>query len=85
MTDPHAPGTAPGTNEGDLERRAAIAEALGKEVWPADRNRLVAKAEESGAPDAVLGQLRRLPGDREFGNVQEVAELLGIGTEQRRF
>jgi hypothetical protein len=85
MTDPHAPGTSPGTSEGGIERRAAIAEALGKEVWPADRDRLVAKAEESGAPDAVLGQLRGLPGDREFGNVQEVAELLGIGTEQQRF
>jgi len=85
MTDPHGPATAPGTDEAGLERRAAIAEALGKEVWPADRDRLVAKAEESGAPDAVLAQLRRLPGDREFANVQDVAELLGIGTEQRRF
>ncbi len=85
MTDPHAPATAPGTDEGGLARRAAIAEALGKEVWPADRDRLVAKAEESGAPDAVLAQLRRLPGDREFANVQEVAQQLGIGTEQQRF
>ena len=85
MTDPHAPGTAPGTDEAGLERRAAIAEALGKEVWPADRDRLVAKAEESGAPDSVVAQLRRLPGDRRFDNVQDVAELLGIGTEQGRF
>jgi hypothetical protein len=85
VTDPHAPGTAPGTDETDLERRAAIAEALGKEVWPADRDRLVAKAEESGASDAVLGQLRRLPAGREFANVQDVAQGLGIGTEQQRF
>ena len=85
MTDPHAPRTAPGTDEAGLERRAAIAEALGKEVWPADRDRLVAKAEESGAPDAVLGQLRRLPGHRAFENVSEVADELGIGTEQQRF
>ena len=85
MTDPHAPGTAPGTNEGDLEQRAAIAEALGKEVWPADRDRLVAKAGESNAPDAVLAQLRRLPAGQEFANVQDVARELGIGTEQQRF
>ncbi len=85
MTDPHAPGTAPGTDERDLERRAAIAEALGKEVWPADRDGLVAKAAESGAPDAVLAQLRRLPAGREFTNVQAVAQELGIGTEQQRF
>ena len=85
MTDPHTPATAPGTDEADLERRSAIAEALGKEIWPADRDRLVANAEESGAPDAVLGQLRRLPADREFTNVQDVARELGIGTEQQRF
>ena len=85
MTDPHQPGTPSGTDQADIERRAALAEALGKEVWPADRDRLVDKAEESGAPDAVIAQLRRLPGDREFGNVQDVARALGLGTEQERF
>ena len=85
MTDPHAPATSPGTDEADIERRAALAEALGKEVWPADRDGLVAKAEESNAPDAVLAQLRRLPAGREFANVQDVARELGIGTEQQRF
>ncbi|UOY03071.1 DUF2795 domain-containing protein [Blastococcus sp. PRF04-17] len=85
MTDPHAPATSPGTSEGDVERRAAIAEALGKEVWPADRDALVAKAQESGASDAVLGQLRRLPEGQQFQNVQDVAGALGLGTEQGRF
>jgi hypothetical protein len=85
MSDPHQPATSPGTDPGDIERRAAIAQALGKEVWPADRDRLVAKAEESSAPDSVLGQLRRLPADQEFTNVQDVARALGIGTEQQRF
>ncbi len=85
MSDPHQPATSPGTDQGDIERRAAIAQALGKEVWPADRDRLVAKAEESSAPDSVLGQLRRLPADQEFTNVQDVARALGIGTEQQRF
>ena len=63
----------------------AIAEALGKEVWPADRDTLVSRAQESNAPDAVLSALHRLPGDRQFTNVQEVAEALGLGTEQQRF
>jgi uncharacterized protein DUF2795 len=85
MSDPHQPATSPGTDQGDIERRAAIAQALGKEVWPADRDRLVAKAEESSAPDSVLGQLRRLPAGPEFTNVQDVARALGIGTEQQRF
>ena len=85
MSDPHQPATAPGTDQGDIERRAALAEALGKEVWPADRDTLVAKAEESNAPDRVLADLRRLPAGQEFTNVQDVARALGVGTEQERF
>ncbi len=85
MTDPHQSATSPGMGQGDVERRAAIAEALGKEVWPADREALLAKAQESNAPDRVLGDLRRLPEGRQFENVQEVARALGIGTEQHRF
>jgi hypothetical protein len=85
MTDPHQPATSPGTDPGDVERRAAIASALGKEVWPADKDTLISKAEEANAPDGVLASLRRLPGGTEFGNVQEVAQALGLGTEQQRF
>jgi hypothetical protein len=85
VTDPHQPATAPGTDQGDIERRAALAEALGKEVWPADRDTLVAKAQESNAPDNVLSRLRRLPEGRQFENVQDVAQALGLGTEQQRF
>ena len=44
MTDPHQPGTPSGTDPADIERRAALAEVLGKEVWPADRDALVAEA-----------------------------------------
>jgi hypothetical protein len=85
MTDPHQPATAPGTSTGDVEHRAALAEALGKEVWPADRDALVAKAQEGDAPDRVLADLRRLPSGQQFDNVQDVARTLGIGTEQQRF
>ena len=85
MSDPHEPGTPAGTDQRDIERRSALAEALGKEVWPADRGTLIAKAEESNAPDAVLAQLRRLPGGQQFSNVQAVADALGLGSEQERF
>ena len=85
MTDPHQPATAPGTSTRDVEHRAALAEALGKEVWPADKDALVAKAQEANAPDRVLADLRRLPSGQQFDNVQDVARALGIGTEQQRF
>ncbi len=85
MSDPHQPGTPAGTDPADIEQRAALAEVLGKEVWPADRDALVAKAQEANASDDVLGQLRRLPADQEFANMQDVAQALGLGTEQERF
>jgi Protein of unknown function (DUF2795) len=85
VSDPHQPGTPSGTDPADIERRAALAEVLGKEVWPADRDTLVAKASEANAQDDVLAQLRRLPEGQEFTNVQQVAEALGLGTEQQRF
>jgi hypothetical protein len=85
VTDPHQPATAPGTSPGDVEHRAALAQALGKEVWPADRDTLLAKAQEGNAPDRVLSDLRRLPSGQQFDNVQDVARALGIGTEQQRF
>jgi hypothetical protein len=85
VTDPHQPATPPGTDERDIERRTALSEVLGKEVWPADRDTLLAKAQEGNATDSVLHQLRELPDGRQFENVQDVAQALGLGTEQRRF
>ena len=85
MTDPHQEGTPAGTSPADVDRRSAIAETLGKEVWPADRDTLVARAQESNATDRVLADLRRLPSGQQFENVQDVARALGIGTEQHRF
>jgi hypothetical protein len=85
VSDPHQPGTPSGTGPDDIERRAALAEVLGKEIWPADRDALVAKAAEADAGDAVVAQLRRLPDGEQFANVQDVARALGLGTEQERF
>ena len=85
MSDPHQEGTPAGIGNDDVERRSRIAEALGKEVWPADRDTLVAKAEEANVSDRVLADLRRLPSGQQFANVQDVARALGIGTEQERF
>jgi hypothetical protein len=85
MTDPHQAATSPGVDQQDVERRSQIAEALGKEVWPADRDALVAKAQESNALDSVVSSLQRLPAGQTFENVQDVAAALGLGTEQQRF
>jgi general stress protein YciG len=80
---PEQPGTPAGMTNEDVEHRSEIARFLGKGVWPADRETLVATARDNGAPDTVVADLSRLP-DGSFGNLQEVSRALGIGTERER-
>lgn len=80
-----AGGVPDGMTEADVEERAVIASYLGKEVWPAGSQALVAKARELNAPDAVLEQLERLPQSAVFDNVQGVWQALQGGTEAHRF
>ena len=77
-------GTPDGMSADDVEARASIAQALGKEGWPADREALLRKAAASGAPDDVIARLGRLPDGETFENVQDVAVALGIGVERHR-
>jgi hypothetical protein len=62
----------------DIEARSDIARFLGRGVWPADRDTLVATASENDATDAVLAKLQSLPQGRTFTNVQDVAVELGL-------
>jgi hypothetical protein len=66
----------------DIEARSEIARFLGKEVWPADRDRLLEVAADNDATDDVLRQLSSLPSGRAFGNVQEVSEELSLAAPQ---
>jgi hypothetical protein len=70
------------TTHTDLETRSQIAQALGKEVWPADRDTLLAVATDNGASDRVLALLSRLPGDRTWTNVQDVSVALGVASPE---
>lgn len=71
-------------DEDDVAGRAELAAVLGRN-YPADRERLLAGAQENNAPDRILDELRRLPGGEEFGNVNEVWTRLGHGVEEHRF
>ena len=78
-------GVPDGMTEGDVEERSRLAAYLGKEVWPATGEQLVAVARGRSAPDAVLARLGQLPPGRVFENLQEAWTELGGGVEQRRF
>jgi Protein of unknown function (DUF2795) len=77
-------GTPAGMTPADVEGRSELAAYLGKEVYPADRETLLATALRDGAPSSVLARLQNLPAGREFHNVQEVWTALGGGTEEHR-
>ena len=66
----------------DIGARSEIARFLGKEVWPANRERLLQVAQDNEATDQVLSRLSSLPADATFQNVQEVAEQLGLASPQ---
>lgn len=81
----HTPGHEPGTPQGidfqGVEARSELARWIsGAGVFPADRDTLLARAQEQNAPDSVIGVLRSLP-ERTFTNMADVAETLGYGKE----
>lgn len=58
--------------ESPVEARRELSQHLRPSAFPADRDGLLAEAESQGAPDEVLGLLRRLPADVELRTVHEV-------------
>jgi uncharacterized protein DUF2795 len=76
--------TAASLDLDDAEARADIARFLTPSAFPADRETLLADAEDNHAPEAVLERLRALPQGRVYENVQDVWAALG-GTVEHRF
>lgn len=66
----------------ELEARSRIAAYLRPSIWPADREGLVACADEMNAPPEVLDRLRQLP-DGTFTHTEAVWEALGGQVEFR--
>jgi uncharacterized protein DUF2795 len=76
--------TAASLDLDDAEARADIARFLTASAFPADRETLLADAEDNHALEAVLERLRALPEGRVYENVQDVWGALG-GTVEHRF
>jgi hypothetical protein len=77
-------GTPAGLTATDVEGRSELAAFLGRSGWPATAAELADRASANDAPQRVLDQLRGLPGDRSYENVQEVWAALGGGVEAPR-
>ncbi|HEX2701014.1 MAG TPA: DUF2795 domain-containing protein [Acidimicrobiales bacterium] len=70
-----------GISETEATRRADLARHLASVAFPARRNQLVFAAEEEMASSDLIDELRRLPPEEEFVNVQAVWSALGGATE----
>lgn len=77
-------GTPPGMDQADVEMRSEIARFLDGNALPGDRASLLRSAEEHNAPDPVIRLLSSLKPDQHFQNVQDVAQALGMSTEEHR-
>lgn len=74
-------GTPPGMDVTDVAGRSELARWLQPAVFPAEPQRLMRSARETGAPDHILRLIGRLPVDRRYSNVQEMWRDLGGGSE----
>ena len=76
--EPSARTRPAGPDPDEVADRRDISRHLRLSAFPGDREALLREAEETNAPEHVLADLRRLPGDIEFGTVHELwAALTG--------
>ncbi len=78
-----------GTDTGDdrdpdmRDKRALVGSYLTRDVFPADRGRLIEHAKAQRAPDDVLAVLQSLPGDARYANAQELWAALDMPSGPR--
>ncbi|MEU8912004.1 DUF2795 domain-containing protein [Streptomyces sp. Je 1-4] len=76
-------GTPSGMTEQDVGLRSELAQHLGRSLYPADKNAIIETLRRNNAPDRLVAMAERLPAHERFGNVQSIAEAVGIATEHR--
>jgi len=64
--------------------RSELARQLTRDEFPADRDTLLARLEETEAPAALLARLAQLSPDRRFDSAHEVMVALGINAPENR-
>src|SRR4051794_5860283 len=85
---PEAPprtGETNGMSPDDVEGRAELASYIGRAPYPLVREQLLELAIDRNPPHRVVAEVRRLPSDRTFENIQDVWATLGHNVEEQRF
>jgi hypothetical protein len=79
---PEAASPRPGGR--DIELRSELARLLTRDAFPADRDILRGRLADADAPPDLVGRVGQLPGGRQFGDVHQVLEALGINSPETR-
>lgn len=74
-------GTPVGTTADAVVARTELARWLDRADYPSDGPQLVEHARDHHAPDAVIGELQRLPSGQTFERIGDVVRALGYPTE----
>ena len=74
-------GVPVGMTEDAVVARTELARWLTREPFPGTREDLLEAARDHNAPDAVVGELERLPEGETFERIGDVARALGYPTE----
>ena len=77
-------GVPPGMTPEEVEERSRLGRYIPLSALPGTRDELVAAARGMQAPDDVVADLGRLPGDDRYRTVNEVWAALGHHNEERR-
>ena len=69
----------------EIEQRSRVARYLNRTTFPANRKDLIRAAQEAGAPDDVIEDLRGLPAGETFENASRAWAALDHNKLDRRF
>lgn len=67
----------------EMEARSRFGRYLARTTFPAKREDLLRNARASNAPEEIMADLRRLPGDETFDTVTRAWAALGRSMDQR--
>jgi hypothetical protein len=80
-----AEGANLGPDSRDIELRSELARILTKDLFPADRDALLARLEDSDAPPDLTERVAALPAGRfRFASGHDVLDALGLSSPETR-
>jgi hypothetical protein len=77
-------GVNPEPSGRDYELRHELARILTNDLFPARRDAVLARLNDSGAPGDLIGRVAALPGDATYEHPRDVLVALGINSPETK-